>query len=107
MAFDITHCGVCHSDLHQVKDDWGFSQYPMVPGHEVLGVVTAVGKNVLKFKVGQRVGVGCLVGSCQSCSACDEDEEQFCEQGSTQTYNGMDEAFRWCNLWWLFTKNGG
>ena len=91
VAFAVTHCGVCHSDLHQVKDDWGFSQYPMVPGHEVLGVVTAVGKNVTRFKVGQRVGVGCLVDSCQTCSACQEDEEQFCEQGSTQTYNGLDK----------------
>lgn len=91
VAFDVTHCGVCHSDLHQVRDDWGFSQYPMVPGHEVLGIVTAVGKNVSRFKVGQRVGVGCLVDSCQTCSACHEHEEQFCEQGSTQTYNGLDK----------------
>ena len=91
VAFEVSHCGVCHSDLHQVKDDWGFSQYPMVPGHEVVGTVTAVGDKVSRFKVGQRVGVGCLVDSCQSCSACQEDEEQFCEEGSTQTYNGLDK----------------
>ncbi len=91
VAFDVTHCGVCHSDLHQIKDDWGFSQYPMVPGHEVVGVVTSVGAQVTRFKVGQHVGVGCLVDSCQKCDPCKESEEQFCDEGSTQTYNGLDK----------------
>lgn len=91
IAFDILYCGVCHSDLHQVRDDWGFSQYPMVPGHEVVGKVTAVGDKVKKFSVGQLVGVGCLVDSCRNCHACQGGEEQFCQEGSIQTYNGLDK----------------
>ena len=85
------HCGICHSDLHQIKDDWGFSQYPMVPGHEIVGKVIQVGSEIQKFSVGQKVGVGCLVDSCQECPSCKDNEEQFCEQGSTQTYNGLDK----------------
>jgi uncharacterized zinc-type alcohol dehydrogenase-like protein len=91
VAIEITHCGICHSDLHQIKDDWGFSQYPMVPGHEIVGKVIQVGSEIQKFSVGQKVGVGCLVDSCQECPSCKDNEEQFCEQGSTQTYNGLDK----------------
>lgn len=91
VAIDIAFCGVCHSDLHQVKNDWGFSQYPMVPGHEIVGKVVEVGNKVTNFKVGQHVGVGCLVDSCQACPSCEKDEEQFCHNGSTQTYNSEDK----------------
>ena len=91
VAFDISHCGICHSDLHQLNGDWGSEIYPMVPGHEVVGRVTSVGAKVTKFKPGQLVGVGCMVDSCQDCSSCHENEEQFCEEGATFTYNGEDK----------------
>lgn len=88
---DIEYCGVCHSDLHFVQNDWGMSQYPLVPGHEIIGRVIKVGSNVSKFKEGDLVGVGCMVDSCRECNACDEDLEQYCEKGSTFTYNGPDK----------------
>lgn len=84
----IEYCGVCHSDLHTVRSEWGGTRYPCVPGHEIVGHVTAVGGNVDRFKVGDIVGVGCLVGSCQDCSACAEGLEQYCEKGFVGTYNG-------------------
>ncbi|MBH1993297.1 MAG: NAD(P)-dependent alcohol dehydrogenase [Sphingomonadaceae bacterium] len=84
----IAYCGVCHSDLHQVRSEWHGTLYPCVPGHEIVGHVTAVGDHVNKFKVGDTVGVGCLVDSCQSCASCDEGLEQYCEKGFTGTYNG-------------------
>ncbi|MDR6301581.1 NAD(P)-dependent alcohol dehydrogenase [Mesonia maritima] len=87
----ITYCGVCHSDIHQVRNDWGNSKYPVVPGHEIIGRVVEVGKNVTNFKKDQLVGVGCMVDSCQECSACKDDLEQFCENGMVATYNGKDE----------------
>jgi len=87
----IAFCGVCHSDLHQVRSEWGGTLYPCVPGHEIVGHVTAVGAEVSKFKVGDTVGVGCLVDSCQSCSACDEGLEQYCEHGFTLTYNSPSQ----------------
>jgi len=90
VAIAITHCGVCHSDLHQARNDWGWSQYPVVPGHEIVGVVSAVGPGVTKYKEGDRVAVGCMVDSCQSCDQCDKGEEQLCRHGNTQTYNGKD-----------------
>ncbi|MDF1762699.1 MAG: NAD(P)-dependent alcohol dehydrogenase [Oleibacter sp.] len=83
----IQFCGVCHSDLHAVANDWGNSSYPVVPGHEIIGEVTAVGKNVKKFKIGDSVGVGCMVDSCQTCEACKEDLEQHCLSGPIMTYN--------------------
>ncbi|MEJ5080799.1 NAD(P)-dependent alcohol dehydrogenase [Ochrobactrum sp. MYb379] len=83
----IAYCGVCHSDLHQVRSEWGGTVYPCVPGHEIVGHVTAVGANVSKFKVGDTVGVGCMVDSCQHCYACDDGLEQYCEHGFTGTYN--------------------
>ena len=88
VVIKILYCGVCHSDLHQVRSEWEGTLYPCVPGHEIVGHVTAVGDHVSKFKVGDTVGVGCLVDSCQSCAACDEGLEQYCENGFVGTYNG-------------------
>lgn len=90
VAIAIHYCGVCHSDLHVVKNDMGGTRYPIVPGHEIAGVVTAVGANVARFKEGDRVGVGCMVDSCRTCSACREGLEQYCEPGMTQTYGSRD-----------------
>ena len=91
VKINILFCGVCHSDLHQVRNDWKNSVYPVVPGHEIIGKVMEVGKNVSKFKTGDLVGVGCLVDSCHTCSACKDDLEQFCENGATFTYNSKDK----------------
>jgi uncharacterized zinc-type alcohol dehydrogenase-like protein len=87
VLIDVKFCGICHSDIHQVKDEWGGSIYPMVPGHEIAGVVAAVGGGVSRFSVGDRVGVGCLVDSCGECEYCLAGEEQFCTKGAIQTYN--------------------
>lgn len=91
VRIDISYCGICHSDAHQAHNDWGNSLYPMVPGHEIIGTVSAVGADVKKFKVGQTVGVGCLVDSCRSCPSCKEGLEQYCEGGMVPTYNGRDK----------------
>lgn len=91
VAIEILYCGICHSDLHQVNNDWGASQYPMVPGHEIIGRVQSVGTNVNRFAKGDLVGVGCLVDSCKQCSSCTISEEQFCENGGTFTYNSEDK----------------
>ncbi|WP_305888824.1 NAD(P)-dependent alcohol dehydrogenase [Parvularcula maris] len=90
VEIEITHCGVCHSDLHQARDDWGNTVWPCVPGHEVVGLVTRVGDGVTKFKEGDRVGVGCMVNSCQACGPCEQGDEQYCEgpKSATLTYNG-------------------
>ena len=85
---DIAYCGVCHSDLHTVRAEWSGTRYPCVPGHEIVGKVTAVGSEVDRFAVGDTVGVGCMVDSCQRCAACAEGLEQYCEQGFVGTYNG-------------------
>ncbi len=90
VEIDILYCGVCHSDIHQVRNEWHNSIYPMVPGHEIVGKITAVGDNVKDFKVGELAGVGCLVDSCQQCHPCKEGEEQFCEKGAVGTYNAND-----------------
>lgn len=87
---EITHCGVCHSDIHQARNDWGFATYPLVPGHEIVGVVKEVGSKVQRFKAGDRVGVGCMVDSCRECLSCREGHEQYCEKGMTQTYADED-----------------
>ena len=87
----ITHCGICHSDIHQTRDEWGGSLFPMVPGHEIVGSVVQVGAAVKKFHVGDRVGVGCFVDSCRSCSSCREGLEQYCEQGMLLTYSGRGQ----------------
>ena len=90
VVIDIKFCGICHSDIHQAKDEWGGSKYPMVPGHEIAGVVSAVGERVQKFKVGDRVGVGCFVDSCRTCSSCEAGLEQYCQGGMTGTYNSVE-----------------
>ncbi|WP_028375285.1 NAD(P)-dependent alcohol dehydrogenase [Leeuwenhoekiella sp. MAR_2009_132] len=87
----ITYCGVCHSDIHTVRNDWGGSKYPVVPGHEIIGKVLEVGNEVTNIKVGDTVGVGCMVDSCRECEPCKHDLEQFCEQGMVGTYNGKDK----------------
>jgi uncharacterized zinc-type alcohol dehydrogenase-like protein len=91
IAIEILYCGVCHSDLHTARNDWGGTLYPAVPGHEIVGRVTQVGTEVTKFKVGDLAGVGCLVDSCQTCSSCKQDLEQYCLNGSTGTYNGKEK----------------
>tara|TARA_R110002020_G_scaffold261778_1_gene476154 strand:+ start:4994 stop:6046 length:1053 start_codon:yes stop_codon:yes gene_type:complete len=88
VQIDILFCGVCHSDLHTARNEWNNTQYPSVPGHEIVGRVTAVGSEVKNFKVGELAGVGCMVDSYQSCSSCAEGFEQYCENGFTGTYNG-------------------
>ena len=91
VKIDILYCGVCHSDIHAARNDWGNAKYPLVPGHEIVGRVLEVGSDVKNFKEGDLVGVGCLVDSCQTCSACEDDLEQFCEKGMVGTYNGKDK----------------
>jgi uncharacterized zinc-type alcohol dehydrogenase-like protein len=88
VAIDILFCGICHSDLHTARSEWGGTRYPCVPGHEIVGRVSAVGSGVTKFAAGDLVGVGCMVDSCMRCSACNEGLEQYCENGFTGTYNG-------------------
>lgn len=90
VVIDIKYCGICHSDIHQARDEWGGSIYPMVPGHEIAGVVRAVGPKVTKHKVGDHVGVGCFVDSCRHCQSCERGLEQYCTEGMTPTYNGME-----------------
>ncbi|MFZ2490636.1 MAG: NAD(P)-dependent alcohol dehydrogenase [Thermoanaerobaculia bacterium] len=90
VVIDILFCGVCHSDIHQVRDEWGGSMFPMVPGHEIVGRVSHVGAEVTKVVVGDMAGVGCLVDSCGACSPCERDLEQFCEKGNAPTYNGTE-----------------
>ena len=91
VKIEIKYCGVCHSDIHQVRNDWNNSMYPVVPGHEIVGEVTEVGDQVTNFSKGDLVGVGCMVDSCQTCPSCKEDLEQYCENGATMTYNGPDK----------------
>ena len=91
VEIDILYCGVCHSDLHTARNDWGGTKYPAVPGHEIIGRITKVGSEVTKFKVGDLAGVGCLVDSCRTCDSCKQDLEQYCLNGSTGTYNSKDK----------------
>jgi uncharacterized zinc-type alcohol dehydrogenase-like protein len=90
VALDILYAGICHSDIHQVAEDWGPSIFPMVPGHEIAGVVTEVGNKVSKFSVGDRIGVGVFVDSCRTCESCLKGLQQYCVQGMTGTYNGYE-----------------
>ncbi len=92
VAIDILFCGVCHSDLHTVRGEWAGTQFPSVPGHEIVGRVTAVGPKVTKFSVGDIVGVGCMVDSCQHCAPCEQGLEQYCDNGFTGTYNGPEQG---------------
>ena len=91
VSIEILYCGVCHSDIHTARSEWGPAKYPVVPGHEIIGKVIAVGDGVNRFKTGDVVGVGCMVDSCQYCDACAEDLEQYCENGFTGTYGGIDK----------------
>ena len=90
VVIDILYCGVCHSDLHQVRNEWHSSLYPIVPGHEIVGRVTKVGSAVTRYREGDLAAVGCMVDSCQHCAPCAAGLEQYCENGSTQTYNSVD-----------------
>jgi len=92
VQIDILYCGVCHSDLHTVRGEWGGTLYPSLPGHEIVGRVTRVGSGVKKFKIGDLVGVGCMVDSCRTCISCREGLEQYCEAGFTGTYNGPEQG---------------
>lgn len=87
---EIQYCGICHSDIHTVRNEWGGALYPLVPGHEIVGVVKKVGANVKKFKEGDAVGVGCMVDACGQCESCENHLEQFCQKGATFTYNSPD-----------------
>ncbi|TDW47298.1 putative zinc-type alcohol dehydrogenase-like protein [Flavobacterium sp. 270] len=91
VEIEILYCGVCHSDLHTVRNDWGGAKYPAVPGHEIVGKVIKVGSGVTKLKVGDLAGVGCMVDSCHTCESCKQDLEQYCLTGFTGTYNGVDK----------------
>lgn len=90
VVVDIQYCGICHTDIHQVNDEWGGSIFPMVPGHEITGVVSKIGNKVTKYKEGDKVGVGCFVDSCRKCNSCNKGLEQYCTQGMITTYNGME-----------------
>ncbi len=90
VRLEILYTGVCHTDIHMARNDWGSSIYPIVPGHEIVGRVTAVGAEVAKFKVGDLAAIGCLVNSCQDCASCADGLEQYCEKGLTLTYNGKE-----------------
>lgn len=92
VCMEVLYCGVCHSDMHMVNDDWGMAVYPVVPGHEIVGRVTAVGPAVKKYKVGDHVAVGCMVDSCMECDQCRKGEEQFCRNEATWTYCGCDRV---------------
>ncbi len=91
ILIEILYCGVCHSDVHQARNEWGGSSFPMVPGHEIVGKVKRVGTSVKKFKTGDNAGVGCLVDSCRKCVTCKDNEEQFCEKGATWTYGSTEK----------------
>jgi uncharacterized zinc-type alcohol dehydrogenase-like protein len=91
IAIEILYCGICHSDIHSVRDEWGHGHYPMVPGHEIVGRVSRIGAAVTRFKPGNLVGVGCFVDSCRSCSACKSGQENYCERGPLFTYNSNDK----------------
>jgi len=90
VAFKITHAGICHSDIHQVREEWGPSIFPMVPGHEIVGIVSEIGSSVSKFKVGDRIGVGVFIDSCRKCPSCKAGMQQYCDEGMTGTYNGYE-----------------
>ncbi len=90
VAIAIKYAGICHSDIHQVREEWGGALFPMVPGHEISGVVSAVGSSVTKFAVGDLIGVGVFIDSCRNCSSCKQGLEQYCENGMTPTYNGFE-----------------
>ncbi len=91
VVVDIQYCGICHTDIHQVADEWGGSIFPMVPGHEITGIVSKIGPKVSRYKIGDKVGVGCFVNSCRKCDACKKNLEQYCTDGMVTTYNGTEK----------------
>lgn len=91
VLIDILYCGVCHSDIHQARDEWGGSTFPMVPGHEIVGRVLEIGSQVTRHKTGDLVGVGCMVDSCRTCTPCQHGQEQYCQSGFSGTYNGFEQ----------------
>lgn len=91
VVIDIKFCGICHSDIHQARDEWGGSTFPMVPGHEITGVITRVGTKVTRYKVGDKAGVGCVVDSCRHCKPCKTNLEQYCDNGVSWTYNSVEQ----------------
>jgi len=91
VLIEIQYCGICHSDVHQARDEWGVSTFPMVPGHEITGIVKAIGSSVKRYKVGDRVGVGCFIDSCRVCEPCQQGLQQYCEKGMNQTYNSKEK----------------
>ena len=92
VCIDINYCGVCHSDIHSSRNEWGGAVYPLVPGHEIIGIVKAIGAKVKNFREGDRVGVGCMVNSCGQCQPCKNHCEQFCLLGPTLTYNSEESG---------------
>ena len=90
VAFDISYAGICHSDIHQVREEWGKALFPMVPGHEIVGIVTEIGSSVTKFAIGDRIGVGVYIDSCKSCDNCLKGLSQYCDEGMTGTYNALE-----------------
>ncbi|RMT22591.1 Oxidoreductase zinc-binding protein, partial [Pseudomonas syringae pv. spinaceae] len=92
VVIEILFSGVCHSDIHQARNEWGIAVYPLMPGHEIVGRVTGVGSGVEKYKIGDVVGVGCMVDSCRHCAACKSDLEQYCSEGPTMTYATPDRV---------------
>jgi len=90
IVIDIQYCGICHTDIHQVRDEWGASTFPMVPGHEIAGIVTGIGPKVARYKMGDKVAVGCFVDSCRKCGPCLKGLEQYCVEGPTLTYNAVE-----------------
>lgn len=94
VMIDIKYCGVCHSDVHQVRDEWGGAKFPMVPGHEIVGKVSKIGSAVSRFAVGDSVGIGCFVDSCRECAPCKSHVQQFCEKGANFTYNSVEKDYK-------------
>ena len=107
IAMEILYCGICHTDLHQARNDWGWSRYPLVPGHEIVGRVIEVGSEVTRYRIGDAVAVGCMVDSCQHCDQCRKGEEQLCREGNTQTYNDKDRISGRTHLRRLFQASRG
>lgn len=91
VVIDIRYCGICHTDIHQVRDEWGRSAFPMVPGHEIAGVVSRVGSKATRYKTGDRVGVGCFIDSCRRCGPCKKNMQQYCDNAPSFTYNGFEQ----------------
>ena len=99
VCFDIAYCGICHTDVHFIQNALGFSQYPLVPGHELIGTVTAVGSKVTKFKVGEKIGVGCMVDACMSCDFCKRKDEQYCATGSVVSISVSSSSHKLQLVW--------